>query len=73
MLAERRSLLVIQTKVADVSAKVKAEGFNVIFTRIDARSSLSMTYNKGQAMPQHEKLSVRIGESLHFKYPHNIW
>ena len=60
-LIEGTSLLVTLAKVADGGAQAAVEGFSMALNRIDAQRRLSMTYDQGREMSQHEKLSERTG------------
>jgi transposase, IS30 family len=65
-LVERTSLFVTLGKVTDGGAQAAAEGFSTVLNRIDARRRLSMAYDQGKEMSQHEKLSERTGVKVYF-------
>lgn len=72
-LVERTSLFVTLAKVADGGAQAAVEGFSKVLNRIDAQRRLSMTYDQGREMSQHEKLSERTGVKVYFADPHSPW
>jgi len=72
-LVERTSLFVTLAEVADGGAQAAVEGFSTVLNRIDAQRRLSMTYDQGKEMSQHEKLSERKGVKLYFADPHSPW
>jgi IS30 family transposase len=72
-LVERTSLFVTLAKVADGGAQSAVEGFSMVLNRIDAQRRLSMTYDQGREMSQHEKLSERTGVKVYFADPHSPW
>jgi IS30 family transposase len=72
-LVERTSLFVTLAKVADGGAQAAVEGFSTVLKRIDAQRRLSMTYDQGKEMSQHEKLSERTGVKVYFADPHSPW
>ncbi len=59
--------------VADGGAQAAVEGFSMLLNRIDAQRRLSMTYDQGREMSQHDKLSERTGVKVHFADPHSPW
>ena len=58
-------------KVADGGAQAAVKGFCTVLNRIDAQHRLSMTYDQGKEMFQHEKLSERTGVKVYFADPHS--
>jgi transposase, IS30 family len=44
-----------------------------VLNRIDVQRRLSMTYDQGKEMSQHEKLSERTGVKVYFADPHSPW
>ena len=72
-LVERTSLFVTLAKVADGGAQAAVEGFSTVLNRIDVQRRLSMTYDQGKEMSQHEKLSERTGVKVYFADPHSPW
>lgn len=59
--------------MAEGGAQAAVEGFSVVLNRIDAQRRLSVTYDQGREMSQHEKLSKRTGVKVYFAEPHSPW
>jgi IS30 family transposase len=72
-LVERTSLFVILAKVTDGGAQAAVEGFSTVPKRIDAQRRLSMTYDQGREMAQHQKISERTCVKVYFADPHSPW
>ncbi len=72
-LVERTSLFVTLAKVTDGGAQTAVEGFSMVLNRIDAQRRLSMTYDQGREMSQHEQLSERTGVKVYFADPRSPW
>ena len=77
---ERRGQIVGRRPIAQRPASVQTrrqvghwEGFSTVLNRIDAQRRLSMTYDQGKEMSQHEKLSERTGVKVYFADPHSPW
>ena len=69
-LVERPTWFVALAKMAHASAEAAVQGFSTVLNRIDAQRRLSMTYDPGREMAQHEKLSERTGIKADFADPH---
>ena len=72
-LVERTTLFVTLAKMADASAASAVQGFGKVLKRIDAQRRLSMTYDQGREMAQHEKLTRQTGVTVYFADPHSPW
>lgn len=72
-LVERTTLFVTLARVNDASAKAAVTGFSKVLNRIDAQRRLSMTYDQGCEMSQHERLSEMTGVNIYFADPHSPW
>jgi IS30 family transposase len=72
-LVERTSLFVTFAKVGDGGAQAAVEDFSMVLIRIDAQRRLSMTYDRGREMSQHEQLSERTGFKVYFADPRSPW
>ncbi len=70
---KRTSLFVTLAKVTNGGAQAAVEGFSMVLNGIDAQHRLSMTYDQGREMSQHEKLSERTGVKVYFADPHSPW
>jgi len=69
-LVERTTLFVTLTKMENASAEA---GFGTVHNRIDAQRRLSMTYDQGREMAQHERLTELTGIAVYFADPHSPW
>ena len=72
-LVERTSLFVTLARMQGTSAQAGLHGFATVLQRIDAQKRLSMTYDQGKEMAQHEKLSKQTGIKVYFADPHSPW
>jgi IS30 family transposase len=72
-LVERTTLFVVLAKMKDASAEAAVEGFSAVLKRIDAQKRLSITYDQGSEMVQHERLSRITGVKIYFADPHSPW
>jgi IS30 family transposase len=72
-LVERTSLFVTLAKVAEGGAQAAVEGFSMVLNRIEAQRRLSMTYDQGREISQHEQLSERTCLKVYFADPHSPW
>lgn len=72
-LVERTTLFVTLARMNDASAEAAVKGFSKVLNRIDAQRRLSMTYDQGREMSQHEQLSENTGVKVYFADPHSPW
>ena len=72
-LVERTTLFVTLAKMADASADAAVAGFSKVLNRIDEQRRLSMTYDQGREMAQHERLTANTGVTVYFADPHSPW
>ena len=72
-LVERTSLFVTLAKMDGASADAAVTGFSTVLNRIDAQRRLSMTYDQGREMAQHERLTEMTGVKVYFADPHSPW
>ena len=72
-LVERTSLFVTLAKMRDASAPAAVKGFSTVLNRIDAQRRLSLTYDQGREMAQHERLTKITGVKVYFADPHSPW
>jgi len=72
-LVERTTLFVTLVKMKDATAETAATAFGTVLNRIDAQRRLSMTYDQGREMAQHERLAEIAGIDVYFADPHSPW
>ena len=72
-LVERTTLFVTLAKMKDASGNSAVDGFSKVLNRIDEQRRLSMTYDQGSEMAQHERLSANTGVAIYFADPHSPW
>lgn len=72
-LVERTSLFVTLAALHDASAEAAVKGFSTVLSRIEAQRRLSLTYDQGKEMTQHEKLTEATGVAVYFADPHSPW
>ena len=60
-LVERATLFTVLAKMDDGSAASAVKGFGHVLNRIEAQKRLSMTYDQGKEMAQHQKLAQDTG------------
>lgn len=72
-LVERTSLFTVLSKMKDASAESAVRGFSRVLNRIEAQKRLSMTYDQGREMAQHQPLTQATGVKVYFADPHSPW
>jgi IS30 family transposase len=72
-LVERTSLFVTLAKIAGPTAADARDGFTHVLQRIDVQRRLSLTYDQGREMAQHERLTELTGVKVYFADPHSPW
>ncbi|MBM4073955.1 MAG: IS30 family transposase [Planctomycetes bacterium] len=72
-LVERTTLFVTLAKMENASAEAAVSGFSAVLSQIDAQRRLSMTYDQGREMAQHERLTELTGIAVYFADPHSPW
>jgi len=72
-LVERTTLFTTLAKVEGATAEAAVSGFSTVLNRIDAQRRLSLTYDQGKEMAQHERLSRQTGVAVYFADPHSPW
>lgn len=72
-LVERTTLFVALARMDSATADAAVTGFATVLNRIDAQRRLSLAYDQGREMAQHERLSEMTGVDVHFTDPHGPW
>ncbi len=72
-LVERTSLFVVLAKMENASAEAAIAGFSSVLDRIDAQRRLSITYDQGREMAQHERLTELTQVRVYSADPHSPW
>jgi transposase, IS30 family len=72
-LVERSSLFVLVAKMKAATAEAAVDAFAAVLNRVDAQRKISLTYDRGREMAQHESLTQRTGISVYFADPHAPW
>ena len=72
-LVERTTLFTVLSKMEDASAESAVKGFSRVLNRIEAQKRLSMTYDQGREMAEHQRLTEATGVKVYFADPHSPW
>jgi IS30 family transposase len=72
-LVERTTLFTVLSKMEDASAESAVKGFSHVLNRIEAQKRLSMTYDQGREMAEHQRLTEATGVKVYFADPHSPW
>jgi len=72
-LVERTTLFTVLSRMEDASAESALRGFSHVLNRIDAQKRLSMTYDQGREMADHQRLTKATGVKVYFADPHSPW
>ena len=72
-LVERTTLFTVPAKMPDARAASAVDGFAHVLNRIEAQKRLSMTYDRGKEMSEHEELTLKTGVKVYFADPHSPW
>jgi IS30 family transposase len=72
-LVERTTLFTVLSKMKDASAESALNGFSRVLNRIEAQMRLSMTYDQGREMAEHQRLTEATGVKVYFADPHSPW
>jgi IS30 family transposase len=72
-LVERTTLFTVLSKMKDASAESALSGFSCVLNRIEAQKRLSMTYDQGREMAEHQRLTEATGVKVYFADPHSPW
>lgn len=72
-LVERTTLFTVLSRMRDASAEAAVKGFSHVLNRIMAQQRLSLTYDQGREMAEHQRLSAATGVKVYFADPHSPW
>jgi len=72
-LVERTTLFTVLSRMKDASAQSALSGFSHVLNRIEAQKRLSMTYDQGREMTEHQRLTEATGVKVYFADPHSPW
>lgn len=72
-LVERTTLFTVLSKMDDASAESALSGFSRVLKRIEAQKRLSLTYDQGREMSEHQRLTDATGVKVYFADPHSPW
>jgi len=72
-LVERTTLFTVLSKMENASAESAVRGFGRVLNRIEAQKRLSMTYDQGREMAEHQRLTEATGVKVYFADPHSPW
>jgi IS30 family transposase len=72
-LVERTTLFTVLSRMRDASAEAAVKGFSHVLNRIAAQQRLSLTYDQGREMTEHQRLTQATGVKVYFADPHSPW
>jgi IS30 family transposase len=72
-LVERKTLYTVLVQLDNATAEHTAERFGFVLNRMDSAMRLSMTYDNGKEMTNHQSLSQSTGIKVFFAHPYSPW
>jgi len=72
-LVERTSLFVTLARMEHARAEAAVAGFSTALPRLEAQPRLSIPYDPGREIAQHERLTARTNGRVSFADPHSPW
>ena len=72
-LVERTTLFTVLSRMDNASAEAALSGFSHVLNRIAAQKRLSLTYDQGREMAEHQRLTEATGVKVYFADPHSPW
>jgi IS30 family transposase len=73
VLVERCTLFTIVIKLPSSRADDVVKAFSKVLNGIDRQMRISMTFDQGSEMRQHQRLSRATGIKVYFAHPHSPW
>lgn len=72
-LVERTTLFTVLSRMEDAGAEAAVSGFSHVLNRIESQKRLSLTYDQGKEMTEHQRLTQTTGVKVYFADPHSPW
>ena len=72
-LVERTTLFTVLSRMEDAGAESALSGFSHVLNRIESQKRLSLTYDQGKEMTEHQRLTAATGVKVYFADPHSPW
>ena len=72
-LVERTTLFTVLSRMNDAGAESALSGFSHVLNRIESQKRLSLTYDQGKEMTEHQRLTESTGVKVYFADPHSPW
>ncbi|MHB1765885.1 MAG: IS30 family transposase [Gammaproteobacteria bacterium] len=70
---ERTTLFTVLSRMENARAEAALQGFSHVLNRIEAQKRLSLTYDQGREMAEHQRLTQATGVKVYFADPHSPW
>lgn len=72
-LMERTTLFTVLLRMEDAVTKSVLSGFSDVLSRIESQKRLSLTYDQGKEITEHQRLTEATGVKVYFANPHSPW
>ena len=72
-LVERTTLFTVLSRMEGAGAESALSGFSHVLNRIESQKRLSLTYDQGKEMTEHQRLTQATGVKVYFADPHSPW
>lgn len=70
---ERTTLFTVLLRMEDAVTKSVLSGFGDVLSRIESQKRLSLTYDQGKEITEHQRLTEATGVKVYFANPHSPW